>query len=52
MTNRYKLIVLVVPTRAIWIGKHLEEEKKVHEMFISVISSLLKQFFRSSFFNS
>ena len=35
MTNRYKLIVLVVPTRAIWIGKNLEEEKKIHEMFLS-----------------
>ncbi len=35
--TNYNAVVLVVPSRALWVGKNVETERKVHEQFTSML---------------
>ena len=38
VSGRRRVVVLVIPSRALWVGKNGETEAKVHDLFVSEIS--------------
>ena len=36
-SGRNRVVVLIIPARGLWIGKHREAEAKVHDLFVSEV---------------
>lgn len=37
--NKYNLIILIIPSRGLWIGNNIEIENKVHNEFVSTLNN-------------